>query len=100
MCPFTSLNEFHNFTCKISSTKYHRDHCTVTFGHALGGPSRGCGWTQKSTIETILLLPLGILLEAQIGGVDGPALGIKGRPAVWKRGRRGGGTTHTGGPEM
>jgi len=41
----------------------------------------------KSTIETILILPLGILLEAQIGGVDGPALRIKGRPAVSKRGK-------------
>ncbi len=57
----------------------------------------------KSTIETILILPLGILLEAQIGGVDGPALRIKGRPAVSKREEGfggGGGRTHTGGPEM
>jgi hypothetical protein len=46
---------------------------------------------QKSTIETILLLTLGILLEAQIGGVDGPALGIKGRCAVSKREEGGGG---------
>lgn len=54
----------------------------------------------KSTIETILLMPLGILLEAQIAGVDGPTLGIKGRPAVSKRDEGLGGGTHTGGPEM
>jgi hypothetical protein len=54
----------------------------------------------KNTIKTILLLPLGILLEAQIGGVDGPALGIKGRSAVSKREEGGAGGTHTGGPEM
>ncbi len=39
--------------------KYHRDHFTTAFGHTL---------------------------EAQIGGVDEPALGIKGRSAVSKRG--------------
>jgi len=54
----------------------------------------------KSTIETILLMPLGILLEAQLAGVDGPTLGIKGRPAVSKRDEGLGGGTHTGGPEM
>jgi len=52
----------------------------------------------KSTIETILLLPLCILLEAQIGGVDGPALGIKGRSAVSKRAEGWGGGE--GGPTL
>ncbi len=56
------------FTCKISSIetivllalgilleaqvggvdgpkKYHKDHFTTAFGHTLGGPNRGCGWT-------------------------------------------------------